>query len=437
MNTYEEMGINVTLGIDQVATKTAIDLETLIAQMRASGLSEGAILNSVLSDLNNNGRIFAQFKNGVKNVTQDGVRQAGRVASTKIYQEAGISEYVWITAGGKVCRDCSPRHGEKGTDEYFRMIGKPGTGWSVCQAHCQCILEPANYKGRPKAPIVRAKPKPPVPKPKAVNPLAFNQAGKHKTVKDSIAWMKEHIAHKVTLGKLTDVAIANQVTEAYYQVFSKYKLRKLEHIKMARKDASFWASANGRGMKIRGDQFDPKVLANQYIEYGQGLRVKILKELGLIESRLKGATPDTYTYRYLERVKFAKMKRLKMIDDNGFTRWGVSFKGKELASTIHHEMGHVIHDQYTGGFNMHLKRTLQSRQLAGGWNTEWIKLFNDLKNKRKLGWSSEYASSDHYELFAESFSMYMRTSEKRKMPSSVVNFFDRYLTENMELMGGT
>ena len=348
---------------------------------------------------------------------------ASRIASTKTYQDAGIQEFTWVTAGGNTCQDCASRHGDKGSDEYFRMIGKPATGWSVCQEHCQCILEPVGFKG--------------VPKPQPYNPLAFNSAGKHKSVKDSIAWMKTHIADSVTLGKLKDVGVANEMTTAFHSVFKKYKIKKLRQIKTIRSDSSDWANANGMRLNIRGDQFDRNVLNNQYKNTVTNFRSKYLKELAGIRERLKGVEVGGFGYNSLKRLELYNLRRLKEIDDGGFTRWGVSYKGRELGSTIVHELGHVIHDQYTAGINTKALRTAQDILSAKAWNRKMQELYRTLKNNNDLGWLSEYGSGDHWEFFAETFAMYMNPAQKKNIPKNVLDFFDDYLTINGELMSGS
>ena len=57
-----------------------------------------------------------------------------------------MKEYI-LTENGKdfinddgICRDCLDRDGEKGTDEYFETIGKPGSGFSMCGSECGCKI---------------------------------------------------------------------------------------------------------------------------------------------------------------------------------------------------------------------------------------------------------------------------------------------------------
>jgi len=147
-STYEDMSILISANIDATAMRTAIDLETLVLSMKQSGASEAVIMQTLLNDLNVGGRIFGQFKNGVKNTTRSGILGAGNLASRKTYEDAGIKDFKWVTVSENPCPDCEDRHGEVGSLEYFEAIGTPRSGFSVCGTNCQCQLEPVAYKGK-------------------------------------------------------------------------------------------------------------------------------------------------------------------------------------------------------------------------------------------------------------------------------------------------
>jgi hypothetical protein len=156
--TYEDMSIIINASIDNAIGKTAMDLNTFVQTMRQSGASDQVIRNALLKDLDVGGRIFGQFKNGMKNATKNGVTSAGNIASQKTYVDAGVKNFKWITVSAKPCDDCLRRHDEVGTMEYFSTIGLPKSGFSVCGIHCQCQLEPVAYKGKGlDKPVIRKK----------------------------------------------------------------------------------------------------------------------------------------------------------------------------------------------------------------------------------------------------------------------------------------
>jgi len=143
----DELEIILANEIKVTAQKMTLTLEEAIVQMKASGMSNDNIRQILLDDLNNSGRLFGQYKNAVKSSVSNSVgRNSGKRTRVKL-EEAGIQQYIWITAGKNTCVDCDPRHGETGTMEYFRTIGLPQSGFSICNTNCQCQLLPQSYKG--------------------------------------------------------------------------------------------------------------------------------------------------------------------------------------------------------------------------------------------------------------------------------------------------
>ena len=122
-------------------------------------------------------------------------------------------------------------------------------------------------------------------------------------------------------------------------------------------------------------------------------------------------------------------QRLKEIKQYG--RHNVLDKNDIAGSIINHEMGHVIHDQFTGKINRgnkfsNLKNPAITAEVRKKWNDEWIGIWD--KVKREGITLSEYASINNNELFAEAFAMYVG-GEKAKLPKIIKDFLDRYLAE--------
>ena len=143
----DEMSIILSNELSNVAAQTTLDLQGLIASMRTSGMSDSAIKATLMSDLTSGGRLFGNYRNGVKNTVKSGIGRAGNIASEGRFFSAGVNEFRWVTASSKPCPDCERRHGETGTMEYWRTAGKPRSGFSVCQSSCQCQLIPVGYNG--------------------------------------------------------------------------------------------------------------------------------------------------------------------------------------------------------------------------------------------------------------------------------------------------
>jgi len=192
----DEMSIILSNELSNVAAQTTLDLQGLIASMRTSGMSDSAIKATLMSDLTSGGRLFGNYRNGVKNTVKSGIGRAGNIASEGRFFSAGVNEFQWVTASSKPCPDCERRHGETGTMEYWRTAGKPRSGFSVCQSSCQCQLLPVGYNGENlDKPLVRGRRvqwKPSMPLKSA------EEWGKSSQFKDTVL----HTTNKSNIGSL-------------------------------------------------------------------------------------------------------------------------------------------------------------------------------------------------------------------------------------------
>ena len=141
--------MSIVLGnqLSNVAAQTTLDLQGIITSMRSSGMTDSAISATLMSDLTTGGRIFGNYRNQVKNTVKSGVSMAGSNGSEGRFLDQGVKEFQWVTVSAKPCPDCERRLGETGTMEYWRTVGKPQSGFSVCQQNCQCQLIAADYNG--------------------------------------------------------------------------------------------------------------------------------------------------------------------------------------------------------------------------------------------------------------------------------------------------
>jgi len=113
-----------------------------IHTLEEAGLAAEAIAASLENDMLNGGRIFGELKNAIKAATILGINESARLGQYSNY-DIDKGEFVWITVGGhRICSDCSGREGHTGTFNDHEMEGLPGSGWSVCQAYCYCVLDP-------------------------------------------------------------------------------------------------------------------------------------------------------------------------------------------------------------------------------------------------------------------------------------------------------
>lgn len=80
------------------------------------------------------GGVGTSLTNSVLQATHRGIEQY-------IYLNDNEDEYVWTTAGGRSCPDCSDRSGQVETMEGWETIGLPSSGFSVCGTNCRCTLK--------------------------------------------------------------------------------------------------------------------------------------------------------------------------------------------------------------------------------------------------------------------------------------------------------
>ena len=123
--------------------KTVVDLETLIAQLRASGATDDAIRQVLLNDLETGGRIFGGLRSQFKATGDYAVASMSNIGSAYEMAQEGLTEFQWQTAGNRICDDCKGRSGDIRTWQEWETVGLPASGWSVCGSHCKCSLVPS------------------------------------------------------------------------------------------------------------------------------------------------------------------------------------------------------------------------------------------------------------------------------------------------------
>jgi len=189
MSEPQDLLITMSSLLSNSVAKSTITLEESISQMKLSGMDVNEIKSVLMNDLNNGGRIFGSYRNAIKNTTKNGVGYNSNIASQKVYQDSAVEEFQWVgISDNKVCEDCEDRHGQTGTMEYFRTVGLPRSGFSICQTNCRCQLVPMNYKGENiKEPIITKKPE---------SITSLKMAGKHTSIKDSEEWLKSNLKAK-------------------------------------------------------------------------------------------------------------------------------------------------------------------------------------------------------------------------------------------------
>tara|TARA_R100000664_G_scaffold12586_1_gene20187 strand:+ start:2287 stop:3402 length:1116 start_codon:yes stop_codon:yes gene_type:complete len=158
------MSLEISIGsqLSKNSAETTLSLEELIIGMSESGMDKSQIKNVLMNDLNSGGRLFGAFRNNVKNTVKNGMNIAAGESSRGTFEEAGVQEYRWVSSGdASVCPDCLRRHGDVESMEFWKNVGLPASGFSLCRFACNCQLVPETYKGENlDEPLLRKKTKP-------------------------------------------------------------------------------------------------------------------------------------------------------------------------------------------------------------------------------------------------------------------------------------
>jgi hypothetical protein len=110
--------------------------------MTQAGMSENMIKETLANDMGTGGRIFGELRNSTKASIVDGINQSAKLGQYENY-DLDKGKLAWVSVGGhKVCMDCDGRAGKELTFAEWETEGLPGSGWSVCQGYCYCVLDP-------------------------------------------------------------------------------------------------------------------------------------------------------------------------------------------------------------------------------------------------------------------------------------------------------
>lgn len=202
------LNIIISNQLSKVAAETTMDLQGLVSSMKDSGMTDKAIKDMLMNDLTSGGRVFGNFRNQVKNTVKSGVGISASNSSRASFESAGVKEYRWVAVGDKnVCIDCERRNGDIGSMEFWKTVGLPQSGFSICRYNCRCQLLPSDYAGEDLTePILKSQPDLNIP-------ANLNELGAALKVQPS------------TLENYSDI-ISNIVTDTKFNKKSKIKMLK-------------------------------------------------------------------------------------------------------------------------------------------------------------------------------------------------------------------
>ena len=148
MTNYEDASALVFNYVEYTTLTTIAEIELLINNMTLAGATPDAIREVLLNDLNERGRIFGAYTNGLTGATNLGITSSGQFAEMLEYINAGFTEYKWVTVSKNPCPQCAERAGRIELKEFWEAVGYPRSGFSVCGSACKCHLVPFSYKGK-------------------------------------------------------------------------------------------------------------------------------------------------------------------------------------------------------------------------------------------------------------------------------------------------
>ena len=407
MSEPQDLLITMSALLSNSVAKSTITLEESISQMKLSGMDVNQIKSVLMNDLNNGGRIFGSYRNAIKMTTKNGVGYNSNIASQKVYQDSSVEEFQWVgISDNKVCEDCEDRHGQTGTMEYFRTVGLPRSGFSICQTNCRCQLVPMDYKGENiKEPMVLKSKKPD-------SVTSLKMGGNFKNSKDALKWMSNNGVINNGFKKMP-LDYANAITEAISRLPKRVRqnivLGNFSHFQKAKGSKFRTASGHNYGVSQQLDGFDAvyskidsikpsfKDMKNANLPFTDP-NYKPLPNYQLISF-------NTRKYKSLDDITKRKEKmNINYSKSNGIN-YNFNMTGE---ATVHHEFGHLVQEYL-------------SPDKRNEWNKlakEWIKIEPTQYIKTKQSFTEFYS-----EAWAEAWASY-QTNQKSRLPDYIIKFIE-------------
>lgn len=145
LNSFEDREME-TLEIFMTANaeRASITIEEFIEARLLQGASPESIRSALLTDLNEGGRIFSEFRSAIRSTARGSIN---RIRDAGVYSETGIIEkFRWTAVLVKTCPDCLQNHGKVMAWEKWESsrFGLPRSNGTVCRQNCHCMLLPAS-----------------------------------------------------------------------------------------------------------------------------------------------------------------------------------------------------------------------------------------------------------------------------------------------------
>lgn len=224
---------------------------------------------------------------------------------------------------------------------------------------------------------------------------------------------------KIDYSWTNDIKVANEFNRVLFNLKQRFNYDPLAQIgSKAQKGALM--SANFKTLNVKHSYWkSEKIIFNNFQKNVEDFKGRITRNIEIAKANYE------LTKRFAWKLEVARLEnQLK------FSRWTIKYsKEKYLESTIHHEFGHVLHDQLIGGLNGDMALN-NIRRMTGGYsqmarelNTEHIRLFKLAQENGDIYKISAYGASNNKEFFSETFVMYM--AKDPELPIYLLEFFDK------------
>lgn len=139
----EALITEATIELSREANSTQMGLDSYIATLEASAISEESIREMVFGGGSKVASTFTEaYKRKIVSIIDQSINKAwGDGMTARQALEGKQRLFTWRVESAKPCPDCSARNGQKRSLSEWQLAGLPRSGWSLCRKNCKCILD--------------------------------------------------------------------------------------------------------------------------------------------------------------------------------------------------------------------------------------------------------------------------------------------------------
>ena len=220
-----------------------------------------------------------------------------------------------------------------------------------------------------------------------------------KTVAEAEEYARQ-FADKVSFRGITNLDAINEINERLTYLTETYPIENLKDLVANSKLKRSHMRANFGLLEFNSNTVNANSVGNDW-------SARIKRNLEKIEQWKEYTDSKKYPKSTVNSYKKAIKEAEK---ENMFKRWTFDSETGKIADTVTHEYGHILADQYFGQINGVRANSNFGNAIDNPLRMQ-KRLVNDVYYKAKKNGDiynlSMYASTDEYEFFAETFSMYV------------------------------